>query len=192
MDANENEIHPLDRDYSVPSAPEKKQRSNLSKLHRIGFSVFAAGFACVFLAAIVLGVFPGGGWFEAIGSFMHRLAMYLILVGGIMVLAAYQNERREAEARQRPRRDRTTGPSRRSPPAHAAAEGNSLDARDGKTKLRCPQCQGLLEPGQVEWYDVMFHGEESREAMRLTGQYGTEGKRDGYRCPDCRYVMTPY
>ena len=50
-----------------------KMAREVSKLHRIGFSVFAAGFTTVVLAAVVMGAFPGGGWFEVIGSFMHRL-----------------------------------------------------------------------------------------------------------------------
>jgi hypothetical protein len=103
MDDDDYEIHPLDRDYSLPSPPAKKRLANLSRLHRIGFATFAAGFVTVVLAAIVLGAFPGGGRFETIGSFMHRLAMYFILIGGVCVLAAYQAPRRAAAAKKRER-----------------------------------------------------------------------------------------
>jgi hypothetical protein len=105
MDDDDYEIHPLDRDYSLPSQPAKKRLAKLSQLHRIGFATFAAGFVTVVLAAIVLGAFPSGGWFETIGSFMHRLAMYFILIGGVLVLAAYQAPRRAAAAKKRERRE---------------------------------------------------------------------------------------
>ena len=55
MDDDDYEIHPLDRDYSLPSQPAKKRLAKLSQLHRIGFATFAAGFVTVVLAAIVLG-----------------------------------------------------------------------------------------------------------------------------------------
>ncbi len=103
MDDDNNEIHPLDRDYSVPSQPAKKRLADLSKLHRIGFSTFAAGFVTVVLAAIVLSALPSGGWFETIGSFMHRLAMYFMLIGGVLIVTAYQAPRRAAAAKERER-----------------------------------------------------------------------------------------
>jgi hypothetical protein len=103
MDDDDYEIHPLDRDYSLPSPPAKKRLANLSRLHRIGFATFAAGFVTVALAAIVLSAFPSGGWLETIGSSMHRLAMYLILVGGVLIVAAYQAPRLAAAAKERER-----------------------------------------------------------------------------------------
>ena len=104
MDDDDYEVHPLDRDYSVPSQPARKRRSDLSKLHRIGFSTFSAGFVTVVLAAIALGTFPDVGWLETIGSFMHRLAMYLILIGGVLILVAYSAPRRAAAAKEQERR----------------------------------------------------------------------------------------
>lgn len=104
MDDDDYEVHPLDRDYSVPRQPARNRRSEFSKLHRIGFFIFAAGFVTVVLAAIVLGAFPDVGWIETIGGFMHRLAMYFILIGGVLILVAYSAPRRAAAAREQEHR----------------------------------------------------------------------------------------
>ena len=97
-------IHPLDRDYSIPSKPAKNRFFDLSRSHQIGILTFASGFATVLLAAVTLGASPGGGWVETVGSFMHRLAMYMILVGGVLIVYAYQAPRYEAAALEREQR----------------------------------------------------------------------------------------
>jgi hypothetical protein len=76
---------------------QKKRLTSLSSWHHIGFVTFAAGFATIIPAAIILNVLPGG-WTETIGSFLHRLAMYIILIGGMLVVAAYQAPRQAAAA----------------------------------------------------------------------------------------------
>ncbi len=98
-------IHPLDRDYSLPSKPPKGWFARLPKWHRIGFVTFGIGFSTLLFTAIVLGSFPGVGWVESIGSFLHRLAMYIILIGGLIVVVAYQAPRRADAHKERMRRE---------------------------------------------------------------------------------------
>ncbi|MGB0598759.1 MAG: hypothetical protein ACPGLY_18890 [Rubripirellula sp.] len=105
MVMSDDEIHPLDRDYSVPLETTKKRSTSLSTWHHVGFVTFAAGFATIIPAAIILNVFPGG-WTETIGSFLHRLAMYIILIGGVLVVAAYQAPRQAAAAAAAKKRER--------------------------------------------------------------------------------------
>ena len=136
MDDDDYEIHPLDRDYSVPSQPARKRRSDLSKLHRIGFSTFAAGFVTVVLAAIALGAFPGGGWFETIGSFMHRLAMYFILIGGVLILVAYSAPRRAAAAKKRERLELERRKLERREPSTGEDAAGVEDASTGQPSNR--------------------------------------------------------
>ena len=90
MPDDEYEIHPLDRDYSAPyKLPKRKRFAHLSKIHRAGLAAFGAGFFTLVISAIALGNVPQGGWLQSIGSFLHRLAMYAILGGGVLILLAY-------------------------------------------------------------------------------------------------------
>jgi hypothetical protein len=91
MDDPEYEIHPLDRDYSAPvSSPGDSTIPFDVKLRRVGFGVFGAGFGLVLVVAIVLGSFRGSGTIESVGSAVHRLAMVMILIGGVAVVIAYR------------------------------------------------------------------------------------------------------
>lgn len=88
---SEDEIHPLDRDYSVPyQLPKRKRFAHLSRMHRAGLTAFAGGFLTLVLAAIALGNVPERGILESIGSFLHRTAMYAVLVGGILLLIEHK------------------------------------------------------------------------------------------------------
>ena len=91
MNDPEYDIHPLDRDYSMPQP--KQQRRELSpneRMRRFGIIVFAGGLGVVMMAAIALGIFRGTGWIEGFGSAMHRFGMIAILVGGVTIVASYR------------------------------------------------------------------------------------------------------
>lgn len=91
MNPPQDDIHPLDQDYSSPiSTTGKRRRSLDEKVRRFGIAVFAGGFVLVFLAAIVLSVWNGVERIERFGSFLHRFAMLTILCGGIAVMTSYR------------------------------------------------------------------------------------------------------
>ena len=152
MDDDDYEVHPLDRDYSVPKQPARKRRSDLSKLHRIGFSTFAAGFVTVVLAAIVLGAFPDIGWFETIGSFMHRLAMYFILIGGVLILVAYSAPRRAAAAKEQERRR-----LERREPSTIDDAASAKDASPGKPTSRLGWASAIIAAGTITLTMTSFY-----------------------------------
>tara|TARA_R110002049_G_scaffold4601_6_gene32842 strand:- start:15300 stop:16058 length:759 start_codon:yes stop_codon:yes gene_type:complete len=95
MDKAEPEIHPLDRDYSddapVPSrSPIPRSTNYHAKLRRFGVIVFGLGFIGLFPAAIFLNNARGNATAESVASMLHQLSMLVILVGGVMVFAAYR------------------------------------------------------------------------------------------------------
>ncbi len=159
MAMSDDEIHPLDRDYSVPLEPAKKRLTSLFRWHHIGFVTFVAGFATIIPAAIILNAFPGG-WTETIGSFLHRLAMYIILIGGVLVVAAYQAPRQAAAAaKKRERRE---------------LERRSLAKTQGPT----------LDPtfGSLTWHEDNQIAEFSGSAIMRSGDFvsiGIEIPKDG-------------
>ncbi len=88
------ETHPLDRDYSAPVQAKAKLRTATTipfypLLRRIGIIVFAVGFFTVLIAAVTLSN-TQGGLLESIGSSFHFIGMVLILVGGVLFIAAYR------------------------------------------------------------------------------------------------------
>jgi hypothetical protein len=171
MDDDDYEIHPLDRDYSVPSQPARKRRADLSKLHRIGFSTFAAGFATVVLAAIILGAFPGGGWFETIGSFIHRLAMYFILIGGVLILVAYSAPRRAAAAKEQERRELERRRLERREPSTIDDAAVAKDASIGKPANRLGRVSVIIAAGMIALTMASFYifrfGINGRSSMAI-------------------------
>lgn len=87
----QSEIHPLDRDYSTPVESSRGESdSSHPLLLRRGVFVFIASFITVLLSSIALGNWPSGGWVESVGSVVHRLAMFSVLIGAGMILAAYR------------------------------------------------------------------------------------------------------
>jgi len=94
------ETHPLDRDYSMPVQPRLPTAvAYYPKLRRVGVITFVAGFVTVFLAAIVLGSFRGSGSIETVGSSIHRFAMFIVLIGGCLIILAYRLPHLEAITR---------------------------------------------------------------------------------------------
>lgn len=95
MLSDEPEIHPLDRDYSEDTPPASRAPIIASidyhaKLRRLGVIVFVLGFVGLFPAAIFLNNAKGNPSAESFASLLHRLAMVVILVGGVMVFTAYR------------------------------------------------------------------------------------------------------
>ncbi len=87
MNDPEYDVHPLDRDYSLPE-PKAKRLPKLpdGPIHRVGLIIFAVGFVTLILTAILLGTVRRAGWLETIGSYAHQFGMVMILVGGILIL----------------------------------------------------------------------------------------------------------
>lgn len=114
MDDNEaDEIHPLDRDYSISDAsPQRKVRdkSTRGRIRRGATILFASGFIALLPAAIVTNSFPRS-WLESAGSLVHRMAMWAILIGGLLIVASYrvpdpnQLAKPKRRSHRRPRRD---------------------------------------------------------------------------------------
>lgn len=87
----DDEVHPLDRDYSEqPPKKAKRQLSRDGALVRIGAIGFGAGFLVLLGAAIVVSNAPPGGVFETIGSYLHQFGMVIILGAGLSVLIAHR------------------------------------------------------------------------------------------------------
>lgn len=87
MNEPEYDVHPLDRDYSEPEAkPKRWPGMPDSPLHRAGVIIFSIGFVSLLVTAAILGVFRNSGWVETFGSYVHRFAMVMILVGGLLIL----------------------------------------------------------------------------------------------------------
>jgi hypothetical protein len=87
MDDPDYEVHPLDRDYSeVESVSRPMLKMPEGNVHRAGIFIFLTGFVTLLVTAGLLGVFRGSGPLETIGSYGHRLAMLMILGGGILIL----------------------------------------------------------------------------------------------------------
>lgn len=90
MNSDEYEVHPLDKDYSVPQPPPRKiALTGEMKLRRGGVGIFGFGFLLTFLAAIMITNFPAT-WMERLGSEVHRMGMIGILIGGIVIVASYR------------------------------------------------------------------------------------------------------
>lgn len=100
---NSDDIHPLDRDYSSPALsppptaaainPADTDQNYHPKLRRAGLIVFAAGFVAVFLGGVMGSNFSPNSFGEWIGSMIHRLGMFAILIGASTVMVAYQWDR---------------------------------------------------------------------------------------------------
>ena len=95
MDEEEYEIHPLDRDYSEPTPARRRSKIATSvDYHRgiraAGVMIFAAGFFAVFVTAVFQNQASGNVSAERFATMLHRLAMVIILVGGVTVFAAYR------------------------------------------------------------------------------------------------------
>jgi hypothetical protein len=91
MDDNDDQTHPLDRDYSTTVATQSQGPvASHPSLLRTGVTVFAAGFIAVLLGGILVSNSPGNTWSETIGSFVHRAGMILILVGAVTIILAYR------------------------------------------------------------------------------------------------------
>ncbi len=87
MDDPDYEVHPLDRDYSeVESASRPMLKMPEGNIHRAGILVFLTGFVTLLVTAVLLGIFRGSGPLETFGSYAHRFAMLMILLGGILIL----------------------------------------------------------------------------------------------------------
>ena len=93
MDEEDDQTHPLDRDYTTPVVTRSPTitRSH-PKLLRIGIIVFAAGFLAVLLGGILISNSSGNSWGETFGSFIHRCGMVFILVGAVLIILAYRWE----------------------------------------------------------------------------------------------------
>ena len=90
MNEPEYEVHPLDRDYSdAASAQVAKPTQYDPKIRRTGFIVFLAGWVLIFVAAILLSNFRISS-VETLGSLMHRGGMFTVLIGGLVMVAAYR------------------------------------------------------------------------------------------------------
>ncbi len=93
MAEDDQDVHPLDRDYSVPTqTPSEVALSYDPKLRKLGTITFAAGLIVMFLAAVVISNFVGNRSVEFFASIAHRLGMVLGLIGAILVVAAYRWE----------------------------------------------------------------------------------------------------
>jgi hypothetical protein len=91
MDEEDDQTHPLDRDYSTPVATRPQTTtSSYPNLLRIGVIVFAAGFLAVLLGGILISNYPGNSWGETFGSFIHRSGMIFILAGAVLIILAYR------------------------------------------------------------------------------------------------------
>lgn len=87
----DDEIHPLDRDYSaIDQAAPRVPLTNEQKFRRLALYVFASGFVLAFIAAIALGINPGGGSVETFFSMVQRAGMFAILAGGCLLLVSYR------------------------------------------------------------------------------------------------------
>lgn len=87
----DDEIHPLDRDYStIDQAVPKAPLTNEEKFRRLALFVFGFGFLLAFVAAIALGINPGGGFVETFFSMVQRAGMFAILGGGCLLLVSYR------------------------------------------------------------------------------------------------------
>jgi hypothetical protein len=93
MDEYDNDVHPLDRDYSNPSESLPRSGMNFDpQWRRRGAVVFGVGLALMFMSAIVLSNVSQNSTIEAVGSFGHRAGMFVGLLGGLIVVAAYRWE----------------------------------------------------------------------------------------------------
>ncbi|MCG8653062.1 MAG: hypothetical protein MI861_24700 [Pirellulales bacterium] len=90
----EYDIHPLDRDYSTPTTPPTRSPFGSAPFHpkirRVGLFWFLGGFVVVFLAAVALSNYQGGGLVETLASMAHKWGMVMILIGAIMIILAYR------------------------------------------------------------------------------------------------------
>jgi hypothetical protein len=87
----DDEVHPLDRDYSVPTQTDAEADLTYNpQLRKTGTITFVVGLIVMFLAAIVISNFVGNRSVEFFASMAHRLGMVLGLIGGMLVVAAYR------------------------------------------------------------------------------------------------------
>ena len=99
MDDPEYDIHPLDRDYSDDLLPKSKRRSIIKRKlpfnerSRLGgVIIFLVGVGVMVASAIVLVNSKGASSFESFANLMHQLGMWIMLIGAIVVMAAYQSK----------------------------------------------------------------------------------------------------
>ncbi|MAI70992.1 MAG: hypothetical protein CMM01_08795 [Rhodopirellula sp.] len=89
--ADDDGIHPLDRDYSTP-IPRPKKRFALSKSRAINLGIFGFGFGgVILLVGIVLSQFGDNNrTFQRRAADAHQLGMWSILFGGGCIVFAMQ------------------------------------------------------------------------------------------------------
>jgi hypothetical protein len=87
MNAADEEVHPLDQDYTdADSFGKSRFQMPDGSVLRGGIICFSVGLASLLVTAAVLGVFEGVRSLEVGGSYMHQFSMVMILVGGILIL----------------------------------------------------------------------------------------------------------
>ena len=90
-DDSDDEVHPLDQDYTQTISSEKpKFRLPQGNVLRAGVLFFLLGLVSLLVTAALLGIFSGARSLEAGGSVMHRVSGVLILVGGVLILIGYR------------------------------------------------------------------------------------------------------
>ena len=152
MDDSEYDIHPLDRDYYEPVNPTKRKATSTdSKLHRFGLYTFAAGFTTLLLAAVVSGNSSPGGSIERLGSYMHRLAMVIILGGGALIIAAYRVPQLKEKIRMRKAMGKHAATA-------AGSYGLLLVVNVIVFATFLPLAGFLRSIGSTEWYFLLING----------------------------------
>ncbi len=89
-DNEENgEVHPLDQEYSETDVRQPTQfRLPDGRLLRAGSIIFVSGLFLVIVSSVCLGVFRPSREIEIGGGYVHRVAMLMILGGGVLFLIA--------------------------------------------------------------------------------------------------------
>lgn len=87
----DDDRHPLDQDYSQAVDPKRRLiRMPEGKVLGAGVICFLVGLFSVVATAAVLGIFQGVRSLETTGSYVHQIAMIMILVGGLLMLVGFR------------------------------------------------------------------------------------------------------
>ena len=96
---DEYEIHPLDRDYSDDGLPKSRRKPQIQrklpydpKMRFNGVITFLFGYTTLVISAIVMTRSRGFTTSETVSSVTHKIGMYIMLFGAILVMAAYRSD----------------------------------------------------------------------------------------------------
>jgi len=88
---SDDEKHPLDQDYSQVVEPKRRLvQLPEGNVLRVGVICFLVGLFSAVLTAALLGVFQGVRSLETVGSYVHQIAMVMILFGGVLMLLGFR------------------------------------------------------------------------------------------------------